>query len=293
MTVLADEQYETGGYLFGAGCRTWVMSDGDVTGEVTQRTQDTPHPQKDLILMGRDYLNAPTREFVVAVEADDAATELAAFIAACRADGVRATPLASSTLRWRRHGHTYWAPGRWRELEPLHRQPIEPKRRYARAVWQYRDAMAYADSLERVDLDLIAEPLGTGLVLPAVLPWTLGRVTRARDGVATVAGGAAVPFGVAVYGPSVGAASAIKLWGPGWLLDFGSLSLGPGQILRVDTSGVGSAVVGSVSVASLLSRTSTLTGRLHPGTAEFRFQATDSSATAHAVIFWRPAALVF
>lgn len=177
MTALSDEQYETAGYVFGAGRPTWVMADGDVTSEVTVRVQDASHPQKDLLLMGRDYLDAPTREFLVVIDGDDAAAELEAFRAACRADSVRGVPLATSTLRWRRHGHTYWAPGRWREFEPLHRQPIEPKRRYARAVWQYRDAMAYTDAVDTVTLDLIAEPLGTGLVLPAVLPWTLGRIT--------------------------------------------------------------------------------------------------------------------
>lgn len=109
----------------------------------------------------------------------------------------------------------------------------------------------------------------------------------------TVDGLAAVPFRVVIAGPSTGSATNLKLAGPGWLLDFGALVLKAGSQIVVDTSWIGSALMDGASVAGTLSRKSTLTGRLQPGTAEFTFTATDTSRTTKATISWRPAALIF
>ena len=291
MAALIEGQYELDGYLFGAGTPVTVLQDGDVTEAVESRDQDIDRPAGDGVLFGRDYLTAPGREFIVMIEAADAAAEFARLRAAHRADEVRTVPLAVSTLRWRRDGRTYRAYGRGRNfLQMVKGRPVASLR-WAQFQFRYRDALTFDDDPQTVELGLVAASLSSGFTLPRTLPWVLGTIDGQRAGVVTVAGDAAVPFTAVIRGPLVGVASSIVVKGPGWRLDFGSLTLAPGQTITVDTSGVGSALRDGVSVAGALSRSSTLTGRIHPGLAEFEFSASDTSATASAVVTWRPAAL--
>lgn len=291
MAALIEGQYELDGYLFGAGTPVAVLQDGDVTEAVEVRDQDIDRPAGDGVLFGRDYLTAPGREFIVMIEAPDAAAEFARLRAAHRADSVRAKPLAVSTLRWRRDGRTYRAYGRGRSFLPLLKGRPVASVRFAQFQFRYRDALTFDDDPQTIELGLVAASLSSGFTLPRTLPWVLGTIDGQRAGVVTVDGDADVPFTAVINGPTVGVASKLRLAGPGWLLDFGSLTLAPGQTITVDTSAVGSALRGGVSVAGYLSRTSTLTGRVRPGASEFVFSASDPSATASAVVSWRPAAL--
>lgn len=293
MSTLDEGQYELDGYLFGLGTSVRVLGAGDITDQVAVRNQDVDHPRADMKLMGRDQLTAPGRTFTWLVEDTDAATRFAELRQAWRADDVRSIPGRLSVLRWMRHGVTYWSQGRARDFETLHRDPVMATRRYASAKWQYAEAQAYLDRLDSLELSLIGSAAPTGFTLPAVLPWILGSVTSQRQGVVTVDGLADVPFRAVIAGPSTGQASNLRLSGPGWLLDFGALVLQSGSQIVVDTSSIGSALMDGASVAGALSRKSTLTGRLQPGTAEFAFTATDSSRTTRATISWRPSALIF
>ena len=291
MAALIEGQYELDGYLFGAGTPVTVLDEGDVTEPVGTRDQDTDRPAGDGLLFGRDYLTAPARTFIVMIDTPDAADELDKLAAVLRADSARATPMATSTLRWRQDGRTYRAYGRGRQLQRLLKGRPVASLRFAQFKFQYGEAVEYLDDAQTIELGLVAASLSAGFTLPRTLPWVLGTVDRERAGVVTVGGRAAVPFTAVIAGPSVGTASNLRLSGPGWLLDFGPLTLTPGQTVTVDTRGVGSATRGGVSVAGYLTRQSTLTGRLQPGLSEFEFSASDSSATASAVITWRPAAL--
>ncbi len=293
MAVLSEGQVELDGYVFGRPSDpVCILQSGDTTATVGVRNQDVQHPQDDLILFGRDHFSAPVREFLLMIRGDDPDAEMAMLRQAWRADSVRANPLSTSILRWMRYGKTYRAYGRARDFTQVAKSTAEPDARYAQAKFQYRDALVYADSEQSVDLGLISGSLATGLILPAVLPWTLGQVTGQRSGLVTVEGLAAVPFRAMIHGPSAGSATGLKLSGPGWLLDFGTLTLNSGQILTVDTSGIGSAMVGDMSVAGYLTRSSTLIGRMQPGLTELTFAATDASATTTATVSWHAAALI-
>lgn len=295
MADLLEGQYELDGYLFGAGTPVILLTGGDVLEATTVRTQDKDNPRGDSIYFGRDYFNPPIRSFLFGITADgtsrfndtDARPFLHDFRKAWRNDEVRLNPLAVSTLRWRLHGTTYRVYGRPRDFGVIEKWPRAKSRIFVQCNFQYRDAVAYADEEKSLTIGLISGSIGTGLRLPATLPWVLGQLNGQRSGVVNIGGYSPTPVKVTIAGPATGSATGIKVSGPGWALDFGSLSLPAGRTIVVDTNEPGSATINGVSIANYLTRQSTLVGKMNPGVHELLFAAADSSATTTTTISWR------
>lgn len=293
--TLNDGEWELDGVLFGTGHHDGypysIMSGGDITDGMAVRNQDVASPRDDLLRFGRDHLTPPERHFVIKVDNRDG-RKLAELRTLWRADGVRLNPAAVSTLRWRLNGVTYRASGRPRDFAVVVNDPPWPERVIVHASFQYRDPHAYVDDERSVSMTIYAPIVGTGMTLPAVLPWTLGDAPDERVGVTEVNSTAPAPFMVRITGPVYGSASRIRVWGSGWELGFGSLALLPGQTITVDTRD-GSALLNGSSIAGRLSARSTLRARLQPGTESFRFAAADPSASTRVTVSWRDPISIF
>lgn len=269
-----------------------ILESGDSTGAVTVRHQDVASPRGDRIYFGRDYLTPPERELTIYVDtADRGALDRLRTI--WRADAVRTTPGARSVLRWRHGGVSYRAYGRARDFQVTPQKRFNPDYAIVQASFQYSDAVAYLDATSRFELGKYALPAGGEcLTLPAVLPWTLGAAPTSVTGVIAVSGTTPTPFQIEIRGPISGSATGIRLWGAGWELDFGTLTLKPGQTLLVDT-GRGVALRDGINVAGALSARSTLLGRIAPGANTFHMTVVDATATTTAVVSWHDAAAIF
>ncbi len=291
--VLVEGEYELDGVTIGnaSGGPLTILESGDATKGMAVRSQDIASPREDLLRFGRDLLTPPMRMLVIGVDTTDR-TRLSKLRALWRADQVRRTPGAVSTLRWKLDGVTYLAYGRPRDFEVIGQAVRDPDFQVVHASFQYRDSHAYVDDERSVSMTIYAPIVGTGMILPAVLPWTLGDAPDERVGVTAVDSTAPAPFMVRITGPVYGSASRIRVWGSGWELDFGSLALLPDQTITVDTRD-GHALLNGSSIAGRLSARSTLRARLNPGTNSFRFAAVDPSASTRVTVSWRDPISIF
>jgi hypothetical protein len=155
------------------------------------------------------------------------------------------------------------------------------------ADFQCADELHSDDVEQSLTLTVVGTAAGGGYVLPAVLP-TLTAPGAQRQGVVTVGGDAPAPFEVTVHGP----VSAPWVSGPGWRLDFPTLSLAYDRAVTVSTypwaltvlRDDGADLSGSLALTSRL-----LSARLRPGAATITFGGVDPTNTATATVRWRPA----
>lgn len=288
MADLLTGQYELDGYLFGlASDEVSVLSDGWDPGSYDIDNQDADNPIGDNTWFGRDYFKPGSVTLTMLVHHDEncrpALTRLAN---AWRADHIRKTPGAESVLRYNSFGETRRVYGRPRRFA-VEKQPInDPTYRVVTADFKLSEYVSYGDSTNLVTMDLITTPIGGGVTLPAVLPWTLGASeSTARRGIVTI-GGAPAPFIATFYGPITGTANNWRLQTANWVFT-SNASLRPGETLTLDTRkgtlthSSGASAVGSIGRSSL-------TPRLPTGTSEILFGAADSTATAYATVQWFP-----
>ena len=285
---LTEGQYALDGVVFGDATGVGplvILEAGDATDGAAVRTQDVAAVRGDHVHFGRDYLTPPERHFVVGVDTSDP-LRLPRLRSLWRADAVRGTPGAVSTLSWRLGGVAYLALGRPRDFVPIGAASFDPSWQVVEMSWQYRDSYALLAAPHTVALGTFAPSVGDGLTLPSALPWLLGDAPTEQRGVVEAGGTLPAPFEVAIHGPAAGQASNIRLSGDGWRLDFGTLSLAPFQTLRVDTFRRTAAVNGR-SVTGNLTFDSTLGARIRPGLNVFTFTCSDPTATARAEVTWR------
>ena len=284
---LSEGQYALDGVVFGdaSGAGPYaVLESGDETGGAEVRAQDIEMPRGDSLRFGRDYFTPPERHFIVGVDTADPLA-LPRLRALWRADEVRARPGAASTLRWRLGGRSFQAMGRPRGFAVLGAASFDPTWSVVELSWQYRDTYVLDEAPHSVVLGAFSQASGTGLILPAVLPWNLGSAPAERRGVIEAAGLLPAPFTVTITGPVSGTATDLRVTGDGWRLDFGSLTLSPRDALVVDTF-ARSATLGGRSVATALSFDSSLSARIRPGLNSFAFTCSDPTASTRAVIEW-------
>lgn len=281
-------QYDLDGYHFGAWTDpVQVVAGGDVYTPGEVRNQDQENPRWEDVWFGRDYATPGVREFTFTMEnLTDVRPALSELAAAWR-PAYRSQPGRYGILRWREGDAVYRQFVRPRDFTIAPQRVANIKRRTVVAKLRCRDAVAFADDEHSITLDLVNEVTSTGLLFPNAFPWSFGESTQStRTNIAHVYSPTPTPMRIAITGPVVGSSTKLKLWAPSWQLDFGSLTLWPGQVLEVDTY-ARTARVGGTSVTGSLTHASVLSALLQPGTTEFRFDATDESATTTATIYWR------
>ena len=294
---LADRQWELDGYRFNGPADLATIVAGGVVytpGEIRQ--QDQVDPRGESAWFGRDYASPGEREFSLIVTDryyhTDIRPTMAELAAAWRPAYVH-TPGRAGLLRWRDGDKVYREYGRPRGLTVAPLPMTQVTHRLVTAHWQSRDSLAFEDAEQSISLDLVDESGSTGLLFPAPFPWSFGTATQSqRSSIAYVESPTATPMRIVVRGPQVGTATNLRLWAPGWELDFGTLALASGEVLTVDTLDR-TAMVGSRSVAGSLQRGSSLSALLEPGSTEFHFTASDLSATTTASVYWRNTAPIF
>lgn len=281
-------EYALDGFIFSRapGVGPYVLLEsGDSFGSVQSRHQDKDAARGDYKFFGRDYLTPPERTFVIGVDTTNPLT-LPALRNVWRADAVRTTPGATSVLNWNNEGVTYRAEGRSRKFDVVGCAAFDPDWTVVEASFQMQHIYAQEDELQKEVLNINAPPTGSGVILPATLPFTLGKPPQERVGYVNLRAQAPSPFVIKVKGPVSGEATNIRVTGSGWKLSFPGVAVKTGQTLTVDTF-KGTARVGSTSVTGKLSLDSTLLARLQPGGNTFHFRCSDSTATSTCTLEYR------
>ena len=291
--ALTEGQFELDGDLFLVSKHErgepFHVQDLD-TGTSDPRTQDADRPLGDGRMFGADFYSAPTWTFTLWVqdETDPALDHMGVLKAAWQNRALRRTPGATQVLRYTLKGRTRRVYGRGRKCEPANvRQGVNFGFLPALAEFDLVDPLTYDDAEVALSLDLVTDA-GPGITWPITWPVTWGAPAGLRQGVVNVAGEEPTPFTVTVTGPTSGKALSPYVAGPGWWVELPGLELAYNQQLVIDTR-AHTVKVDGVSVAGFLSRRSSLTARLAPGSQELLFGATDPTNTARAVVSWRPA----
>lgn len=253
------------------------------------RMTDTPRPQGDGDIPGRDFLGGSTWGFNMATNRTnltEALSSAALLEAAWKDPAVRLKPNLKVPLsyeidgKWRR---VYGRPGRF--AGP--RADVRAKRGVGIIIADFRvmDPLFYDDDEQHERLTIVPASTG-GLVAPLVAPLTAVSSGTPRAGFVTNAGDAATPlravFNGPVTDPWVRAAA-------GWEISLlGSLAY--------DESVTVDAMAGTVRrsdgapVAGMLSRRTRLDdAKLPVGQSELTFGGTDLTGTASVDLFWRNA----
>lgn len=286
---MIDGQFQLGPVTFGAETDpVVVLTGGFDKGTYQVRDQDVDDPVGDRVLFGRDRLTPGEWSFELLARDDiDAGPVLAGLAAAWRADTIRATPGAVVPLRYREDGTEYVVYGRPRKFTPVPEKVHDRTARVAAATFRLADTCRYAADPESVTLGLVSTTPGGGVVLPAVLKWTLAPTTAAtRKGVAYIGGTLPTPVRVVITGPVSGTAANVTISTPSWRLAIpGGIATGR-QIILDTRTGVmtldGAPWVG-------VTRDSSLYLRIPPGTTEFTLTADDPTASVAAVVSWQAA----
>ena len=292
--TLVEGQYDLDGYTFGALTDEVVLLESGVEwGQTGVRTQDVEAPLGDSLLFGRDYLSPPVWTFTMgARHATDVDQVIGRLSAAWRADAVRTTPGARSTLHYKRAGLTCVAYGRPRRFAVETPKVYQTDFRIVTADFQLSDATTYAAVADSLTITLLRTSIASGLVFPVTFPVTFGSQTSSRAGTVTVNGSTRTPFTVRVNGPVTGSASQFMVSSTGgadpWGMDL-PVTLTPGQWVEIDTA-TGVVLRNGSPVQLALGRGSNLNARLSPGSQELTFTADDPSQTSSAVVTWRVAA---
>lgn len=285
--MIPEGQFRVNGVTFGAG--TAIRVNAFDPGPRVVLDEDQPLPGRDGRTIGRDFDDGPEWTFELTLKAGssdgnfDALEELRAAWSARRAT----TELAE--LRYALPGRVrrvYGRPRRFAIASRGVRAGWHHNRLPVLATFQLADPLVYDDVERSLELGLVASG-GSGVVLPAVLPWELGRAAGQRQGVVEVGGRAPAPFSVTFQGPTSGFASSLWAQGPGWRVDLDT-QLPFGQSVTVDTRTCTVTRSDGVSLAGA-ARGRFLTARLSPGLQELSWGAADPSNTARAVFAWHDA----
>lgn len=287
MPDLQEWQLEVDGLLIGGGT-PYVLTGLTVDGpEAT--VQDQRRPRADGILFGRDTVTGTKLTVELLVQAADAAAALAAESALATVwsgDGVRFTPGATQTLRYRMPGFaTRRVTGRCREFAVSTRKNLVFGKLPVTARFQCRDHLFYDDAEQLERLDQVAVT-SSGLVEPLVEPLSTEPFGE-RPGFVINTGEAATPVRVTFHGPSTSPSLLLVATGEVIKLD---ASIVAGDFVEVDTLAKTVLRGGVANVAGSLTRSSRF-WQLPPGTSELRYQAIDPTGSSFVEVRWRDANL--
>lgn len=284
MALLANEEFDLGGYLMGptqaVACTSLAFEGGDT------RTQDQVNPVGDTRLFGRDMLTAGSWALALLVNTADAAAASAAYgqlAKAWRADSVRGIPGKQMVLRYGAAGRTRRVYGRPRNIPALDPNGIATGAVEVTAKFDLADTFTYDDTPQTVSLTSVAPSTG-GLVFPATFPVTTIPSTT-RSGVTTVIGDAPTSVTVVIHGPIANPTVNID----GWAITLNT-TLAYDQWVTVNTRETTVLRNDGANLSGTVSRTTYLNeGLLQPGPAEIQFSGSDATGTATCQVTWYPA----
>lgn len=278
------------GYSFGSpDSNVVILEDGFDSGYAANRTQDADMPRGDGVLFGRDYLESPTWAFTFGVRDDENVyDELANLAQIWRADHVRKTPGAVSSLLFTRGGKNYVVYGRPRRFAVTPQRTADDQFQIVEADFKLLDPYVYSGDQQSLRMGLIETASTGGVVLPESLPWTLGGGSGERKGIVTVEGYTDTPLTVRIYGPkTVTTLNNPVISAPGFYIKLNT-GIAANQVVEIDTR-TRTVTSDGISLAGYLSADSRLGTRLKPGSTEFTFSGDDSSYTSEVEFLWRSA----
>ena len=278
------------GFSFGAPDNNVViLEDGFDTGYAANRIQDAEMPRADGVLFGRDYLDSPTWAFTLGVRDDDNVYDTLSRLAdAWRADRVRTTPGAVSTLKFNRGGKSYVVFGRPRRFAVTPAKTADAEFQIVEADFKLVDPFVYGGTENSLRMGLLETASTGGVVLPQTLPWSLAGGDGSRKGVVTVEGYTDTPIKVKIYGPSSGVLRNPKVVAPGFHVQLNT-DVKPNEVITIDTRSRTVIRQDGVSMAGYLTARSRLGTKLRPGSTEFTFSGEDASYTSEVEFLWRSA----
>lgn len=287
---MENGDFELAGYLMGRGQPVFV-SDFQ-PGSIGERNQDEEHPQDDVRLFGRDFLDPPIWSFELnlsnragSAPAAGVLSELEQVQRVWRTAVDSRRPEEVVALRYQVAGRVRRVYGRPRNFAYNPSKNLDDGLVTATAQFALRDTYTYADELTSVSLTL-RQPSTGFTTLPGVWPLQM-TVASDRQGSINVASSAEVLVeDITFYGPIVNPSLTLD---NDWTVAYtgsipydGWVTIDPRRRTVKDQSGN--------SRAGLLSRKTYLPSlTLPPGERGLLFTGQDLTATSRAVVRWRPA----
>lgn len=287
---MENGDFELAGYRIGKSQPVFVTD--FQTGSTGERNQDEVHPQDDVRLFGRDYVDPATWSFEFSIAQEDGTVpdvgvlaELEKLHKTWRTAIDPRKPEQVTYLRYMIGGRIRRAYGRPRNFAFDPSQNIEDGLVTATAQFALRDTFTHADELSQVEIGLRQQATGYA-TLPGTWPLQLA-LQSTRQGLFTVDSSAMVPAeDITFYGPITN--PVLTLDGE-WTVTFNGEIPYDGWV-RIDPAArtvkdhLGNSRAGQLSrktyIPDLL---------LRPGNRGLTFAGQDLTATSRAVIRWRPA----
>lgn len=262
-------------------------------GEAELVTNDNARPQRDGVLVGRDFLGAANWAFDVATNMGDVEGARAAAGALARvwlSEATRQTPNVTVPLSyqleeggpWRR---VYGRPGKYAgpTADVLMRQGVGR----INADFRVTDPLHYADTETKVELQIVPATAG-GIVAPIVAPVSTLATSGVRAGFVNNGGDAPTPLRVTFYGP------VTDPWvraAAGWEIGLEG-SIAYDRSVTVDARAGTVTRNGGAPVNGMLTRKTRLSAaRLPVGESELTFGGKDATGTARVRLAWSDAHL--
>lgn len=304
VSTLPESGFELNGFAFGTGTSIFiedvVFSEPTVIVGGGSGSTDVFRPRADGVAFGREYRGGRLVTFSLLILTDYgndpaaiaagygtglALDVLAALEAAWLADGVRTTPAAVSTLRYRLAGRQRVVYGRGRKFAAIIGQATSAGKIPVTATFQCIDHLIYDDVSYTNLVPFVGRPAG-GLVYPVVFPWSTLTIAYS-PGTIAVTGNAPAWLVMVINGPIVN--PTVRLVG-GWTITM-NLTLLVGQYVVIDPRpwSRGVRLNGTTNVAGSLSPTSPRLSALTlpPGRSTVVLGGTDITGTASLVTSWR------
>lgn len=281
-------RFKLGGVSFsGESLDEQLMVRAFEPGGVDHRTNDTPRPQRDGIIPGREYLSGRLWSWEISARGENLTDVLAAsallenaWLPAARLVPGATVPLSYMVAdRWRR---VYGRPGRYTGPTPdfIAMSGVG----HIVCDFQVTDPLYYDDAESQVVLNIVPASTG-GLMAPLVAPLSTVRSSEPRAGIVFNAGNADTPLKVRFKGPVVNPwVRSSRGWEVGYL---GTLAYD--QTFTVDPL-AGTILLGSTPANGRITTKTRLSNTmLKPGTNELTFGGDDYTGTATATLLWRDA----
>lgn len=289
---MKNGDFQLGNYVMG---RDWPVFVSDFQlGQTADRSQDIEDPLSDARWFGRDQITPGVWSFKFSIS-NPAGTLPAAGVLDAVEDLTAVwrhavdtnDPGSYATLFYTIAGRTRCVFGRPRNLAVDPSRNLEDGNVVGSAQFVLMDTFTYAEQLEQVELTLRQPPVGSALALPAVWPVTT-TVDSVRQGIITPGGKAAryYPEDITFFGPVADPVLTSK----DWTVALKGVSIPYDGYIRVNPRSRSVLWNSGGSAAGKLTRSTYLPDvMLTPGTQDLKFTGVDSTATARAVVRWRPA----
>lgn len=258
-------------------------------GAAAVRANDSDRPNRDGVMVGRDFLGAKVWALDVSVRgrsADEVLATEAPLAAVWQDPAIRLKPAVTVPLsyemagRWRR---VYGRPGNYAGTNGDYM--VESGRGYVTCDFRVTDPLHYDDAEQSVTLTIVPASTG-GLMAPLVAPLSTVRSSAPRAGFVTNTGDASTPLKVTFKGP------VTDPWvrsPSGWEVGVTG-SLAYDQSITIDPLSGTVKLQNGAAANGRLTRKTRLSGTLlKPGTTELTFGGTDLTGTATATLSWRNA----